>query len=151
MIGQFTQNLLRLMHGYFSFSFALDCHSYFGFLCLTVSFKRKQVLERLFHRKKMIHLFLIIYYVVLLDNHPDDMKWNLSDGYVMVYKSLLLLGSNIRTDTISKRISYLSVMVGGMLLYWLWEAQLISYFSFPSRRLPFNNLEEFLANSDKKV
>ena len=99
----------------------------------------------------MIHLFLIIYYVVLLDNHPDDMKWNLSDGYVMVYKSLLLLGSNIRTDTISKRISYLSVMVGGMLLYWLWEAQLISYFSFPSRRLPFNNLEEFLANTDKKV
>ena len=79
------------------------------------------------------------------------MKWNLTDGYVVIYKSLLMLGSTIRTDTMSKRISYLSVLVCAMLLYWLWEAQLISYFSFPSKRLPFNNLEEFLTKSDKKV
>ena len=79
------------------------------------------------------------------------MKWNLTNGYVVVYKAVLLLGANIRTDTLSKRISYLSVLACGMLLYWLWEAQLISYFSFPSKGLPFNNLEEFLAKSDKKV
>ena len=79
------------------------------------------------------------------------MKWNFTDGYVVVYKCVLVLGSNIRTDTFSKRICYLSVLLCGMLLYWLWEAELISYFAFPSKRLPFNNLEEFLANSDKKV
>ena len=99
----------------------------------------------------MVDVFVNCWYISSLDNHPDDMKWSLSDGYLMVYKSLLLLGSNIRTDTLSKRISFLSVMIGGMLLYWLWEAQLISYFSFPSKQLPFNNLEEFLTKSDKKV
>ena len=85
------------------------------------------------------------------DNNPNDMKWNLADGFVIVYTSLLLLGSDIRTDTLSKRISYLSVLVCGMLFFWLWEADLISYFSFPSKRLPFNNLEEFLTYSDTKV
>ena len=79
------------------------------------------------------------------------MKWNLADGFVIVYTSLLLLGADIRTDTLSKRISYLSVLVCGMLFFWLWEADLISYFSFPSKRLPFNNLEEFLTYSDTKV
>ena len=99
----------------------------------------------------MLSFFFLKVFHFLSGNHPDDMKWGLADGYLMVYKSLLMLGSNIRLDTLSKRISYLSILVGGMLLYWLWEAQLISYFSFPSKRLPFNNLEEFLTKSDKKV
>ena len=38
-----------------------------------------------------------------------------------------------------------------MLLFWLWDAQLINYFTVPLQKLPFNNLEEFLAKSNKKV
>ena len=89
--------------------------------------------------------------MIISGNHPNDMKWGLIEGYVLVYKCLLMLGSNIRTDTLSKRIGYLSVLIAGVLLYWLWEAQLISYFSFPSKTLPFHNLEQFLTNTDKKV
>ena len=43
------------------------------------------------------------------------------------------------------------MLFAGIILYWLWEAQLISYFSFPSKKLPFNNLAEFLEKSDNKV
>ena len=62
-----------------------------------------------------------------------------------------MLGSNTRADSLHKRISFLTILLAGILLYWLWEAQLISYFSFPVKSLPFNNLEEFLAKSDDKV
>ena len=39
----------------------------------------------------------------------------------------------------------------GMVLYWLWEAMLISYFSLANMILEFNNLEELLLKSKSKV
>ena len=62
-----------------------------------------------------------------------------------------MLGTNVRTDSLNKKISFLTILFAGIILYWLWEAQLISYFSFPSKKLPFNNLAEFLEKSDNKV
>ena len=50
-----------------------------------------------------------------------------------------------------KRITFLTVVVFSMLIYYLWEAMLISYFSTPKTFQPFNSLEEFLSKSDKKV
>jgi hypothetical protein len=38
-----------------------------------------------------------------------------------------------------------------MVLFWLWRAVLICYFSDPKISIPFNNLEELLTKSDKKV
>lgn len=61
------------------------------------------------------------------------------------------MDNNIKTLTLSKRISYLSIVIGAMLVYWWWEAMLITYFSFPLTTLPFNNLEELITKSDKKV
>ena len=81
----------------------------------------------------------------------DTPGWSLVDSFVIVYKSILMLGANVNTDSLNKRISYLTILFAGILLYWLWEAQLISYFSFPSKSLPFNNLAEFLEKSDNKV
>ena len=54
------------------------------------------------------------------------------------------MDANLRLYVVSKRISHYSVVIGGMLLFWLWEAQLINYFTFPLNKLPFNSLEEFL-------
>ena len=42
-------------------------------------------------------------------------------------------------------------MVAGMLIYWLWEAMLISYFSLPNIALPFNSMEELVTKSNLKV
>ena len=57
----------------------------------------------------------------------------------------------MKIDNLRVRIVMLTIMSCGMVFYWLWEAQLISYFSFPSKSLPFHNLEEFLTETDKKV
>ena len=62
-----------------------------------------------------------------------------------------MLGVTENIDTVRKRIVYFSIFFGGMMLFWLWEAMLISYFSFPIKSLPFKNLKEFVSKSDKKV
>ena len=75
----------------------------------------------------------------------------LLEAYLTVYKSLICLDSNLKLHAASKRICYFSVVLGGMLVFWLWEAQLINYFTVTLQRLPFNDLEEFLSKSNKKV
>ena len=86
-----------------------------------------------------------------LGNDPANSDITLTDCYVIVYKSILMLGGVDRYNTLSRRISYLTILAAGMLLYWLWEALMISYFAYPSKSLPFYTLEEFLTKSDKKV
>ena len=49
------------------------------------------------------------------------------------------------------RITFLSVAICGMFFYFLWEAMLISYVATPKVFRPFDSLEEFLHNTNKKV
>ena len=88
---------------------------------------------------------------VLLGYRYSSESATLTDCYVTLHKSLLGLDYYIKTITWAKRISYLSIVIGAMLIYWWWEAMLITYFSFPLITLPFNNIEELLTKSDKKV
>ena len=83
--------------------------------------------------------------------YPDHKTFMLSDCYVHVYKSILMLGNDKIMNQQYIKISFFSVMVGGMILYWLWEAMLITYFSFPTMVLPFNNIKEFVEKTDLKV
>ena len=87
----------------------------------------------------------------LIAKYDDRNSWSLTDCYSATYRSFLMLGSSTVVESTQRKIAYLSIMILGMICYWLWEAQLISYFSFPSKSLPFNNLEEFLEKSDNKV
>ena len=49
------------------------------------------------------------------------------DSYIIVFKSLILLGSDIKSKSLHKRIGYSCIFLSGMILYWLWEAMLISF------------------------
>ena len=60
-------------------------------------------------------------------------------------------GWNKTPKTFRKRLSFLSVVVAGMIIYWLWEAMLISYFSHPHIVLPFNSMEELVTGTKFKV
>ena len=75
----------------------------------------------------------------------------MNNCYVLVYKSLLMLGVSSPPRKIRKQITFLSVTTSSMLLFFLWEAMLISYFSTPLKFQSFNSLEEFLSKTDKKV
>ena len=84
-------------------------------------------------------------------NEYEHDDYSLSDSYSIVYRSLLKMGLSNTPKNLRKRITFFSVLFGGMVTYYLWEAMLISYFSFPTKLLPFNTLEEFVANTDNKV
>ena len=72
--------------------------------------------------------------------------------YVAMFRSLIMIHNFETHDSkIRTRICSLTIMVCGMLIYWLWEADLISHFAFPSTALPFTTLKGLLDNSDKKV
>ena len=42
-------------------------------------------------------------------------------------------------------------MLAGTLLYWHWEAMIISYLAVRTISLPFNSLEELVLNTDYKA
>ena len=90
------------------------------------------------------------FYFVAVNASPYN-DFPLSNCFGIVYLSILMLGWNKTPETFRKRLSFLSVMVAGMLIYWLWEAMLISYFSLPFIQLPFNSMDEFVTKSNFKV
>ena len=76
---------------------------------------------------------------------------NLCDVCLTLLKALFLKNANVRSNILSKKISHLSVVFGGMVIFWFWGSQLKSYFALPLKTLPFHNLEEFVTKSNKKV
>ena len=43
------------------------------------------------------------------------------------------------------------IMIGGILIYYLWEAMLVSYLSTKVVVLPFNNIRELLDNTNFRI
>merc|ERR1719242_2272549 len=84
-------------------------------------------------------------------NEYEHDDYSLSDSYSIVYRSLLKMGLSNTPKNLRKRIAFFSVLFGGMVTYYLWEAMLISYFSSPKTSLPFDSLQGFLSHSDKKL
>ena len=62
-----------------------------------------------------------------------------------------MLGTQKHLDSDRKKAVAVSIMLGGMVLYWFWESTLISYLIIPTKKFPFQTLEEFYTNTDKKV
>ena len=49
------------------------------------------------------------------------------------------------------RIVFVFVMIAGMLLYWHWEAMVISYLAVRKIVLPYTSFEQLLSSSSDKV
>ena len=78
-------------------------------------------------------------------------RYSLANCYCIVYKSLLMMGWGNNPRRARFRIVFLTIVLSSMIVYYLWEAMLISYFQTPKTVIPFSSLEEFLSKSDKKV
>ena len=62
-----------------------------------------------------------------------------------------MLGYETRHGSDSTKLQCIAVVVCGMFIYWSWGAMLISHLAVPLRTFGFNNLEQFVANTNKKV
>ena len=99
--------------------------------------------ERILKMNAMSKLFI--------GNGQEQNDWSLGNCYYLMYCSSIMLVPKLSEDTDRKRILFLGTVVSGMMLYWLWEARLISYYVVPTKDFPFNTLEEFLTRTSKKV
>ena len=75
----------------------------------------------------------------------------LGNCYCFLSKTLIMQGSTVMPTLYSNRIAFASVMIGGMLIYWYWEAMVISYLAVRTIQLPIITLEEIVKKSNLKV
>ena len=62
-----------------------------------------------------------------------------------------MLGCNAMPQTSSNRISFFTIFITGALVYWYWEAMVISYLAVRTVQLPINSLYDLLKKSKLKV
>ena len=62
-----------------------------------------------------------------------------------------MLGPHNTLDTDRKKVIGISIMMGGMILYWFYESTFISYLMLPTKDFPFRSLEELYAKPEMKV
>ena len=78
-------------------------------------------------------------------------KLTLCDSYVFVAATMVNLGYTLKSNKTRNRVAIASVLIGGMLIYYHWEAQLTSHLASKKAILPFNNLEELSQSSKFKL
>ena len=81
----------------------------------------------------------------------QNKRWTLMECFVLTFRSLITLGTQKHLDTDRKKILAVSMMLGGMVLYWFWESTLTSYLIIPTKEFPFLSLEDFYKKTNKKV
>ena len=69
----------------------------------------------------------------------------------MAFKAFLSQGWSKSPGTSQNRIAFLFVMISGMLLYWHWEAMIISYLAVNKEVIPYKSFEQLLSSSNDKV
>ena len=99
----------------------------------------------------IIFYFDIHVIITLLGNYQNNQHWTLGECVALTFRSLIMLGVHDILDTDRKKVLAVSMMWGGMVLYWFWESTLISYLIIPIKDFPFHSLEEFYTNTDMKV
>ena len=80
---------------------------------------------------------------------PDD--YTLSESYVLVAKALIMRSTSSIPESYSGRVAVFTMMVIGALIFWVWEASLISFVSVRKIDLPIKTLHDLAENSDLKV
>ena len=99
-----------------------------------------------------IVLWIIIIPFVLLGILRNSIYRNkdglgIFNSYLFVTSSVFNLPYKLESGKVVNRIAFVSVFIGGMLIYYHWEAELTSHLASRRIDLPFNNLLEFSENS----
>ena len=75
--------------------------------------------------------------------------YRLGGCYIFVAKTLIMLGNTYMPSKSSNRIAFAVVLIGGIILYYYWEAMLISYLAVRKIQLPFRTLEDLQTTNFK--
>ena len=85
------------------------------------------------------------------DPESEKAEFTLPKSLIFVSGALTFArGWSVTPSSARGRIFFLAIMVGGSLIFWHWEAMIISYLAVRVPAIPFRNLEELLRLTDKK-
>ena len=83
---------------------------------------------------------------------PNASEFTVSKSYFYVAGAFTIArGWSVTPWSVQNRILFGSVMLGGALIFWHWEAEIISFLAVRHVVLPFNSMEEMAAKSDFRV
>ena len=85
------------------------------------------------------------------DRDESSNEYELSDCYIFVTTSLIMQSNIVIPKANSNRIAFSAALLAGMVIFYYWEAMLISYLAVRKTQLPFSTLEELAENSKYKV
>ncbi len=86
-----------------------------------------------------------------LDHDENSNEYELSDCYIFVTTTLIMQANIVIPKANSNRIAFSAVLLAAMVIFYYWEAMLISYLAVRKTQLPFSTLDELAENSNYKV
>ena len=89
--------------------------------------------------------------IMFFGEQQDSNRFGMSYCFWFVAESFMMRGGMLLPNSNSNRISFGTVLLGGIMIYYCWEADLISYLTVKRNNLPFSNLYELAENSKLRV
>ena len=91
----------------------------------------------------------VLFYVSKFAEEIQGMK--IEESYGAVYVALLLLGSSHDPVKYSTRIAFVCMLLAAALIYWHWEAMLVSYLATRKTVMPFTSVTDMYLNTDFRL
>ena len=99
----------------------------------------------------LILIPIILAGIVLHGNDQYNTEFGIDSFYAFVAQVLMMQTNTAVPTRISSKIAFGSVLVGGMFIYYNWEAELFAHLAVRKTNLPFKSLEELAKDSQYNV
>ena len=96
----------------------------------------------------MILIPLLLLGILRNSTNRNQEGVGISNCFLFVTSSVVNLTYKLKSDKLEHRIAFISVFVGGMLIYYHWEAELTSHLASRRINFPFTSLFEFSKTSE---
>ena len=91
-------------------------------------------------------------FVTISAEDPYKSDFTLPQSFCFVAGAMTIArGWSVTPRQVQNRILFFSIMLGGSLVYWHWEAMIISFLAVRTTVLPFKNIEELVGKTKFKV
>ena len=100
----------------------------------------------------LVFLLSVPFVIFFISKMSDDDKVaDLPESFGAVYVALLLLGSTLEPVKIPTRIVFLSILLCAALLFWHWEAMLVSYLATRKTVMPFTTVTDMYLSTNFRL
>ena len=96
-------------------------------------------------------LYYIFYNYRFGRRDPAHHEFTLGKSYIYLCSTLTMRGWSILPSKLAAQLALFSLLFFGTLMFWHWEAMLISYLATRVIVMPFKNIPELVSNTDFRI